>query len=60
MAFDQKEMRRLYEAGRVSAAGGRCWRDTPPGSEPNEQTIPRTGTQFVAPLGAPPPFHGFA
>jgi predicted acylesterase/phospholipase RssA len=49
MAFDPAEMRRLYAAGYEAAAGGRAWRDTPPGAEPQEQTRPRTGTQFLAP-----------
>jgi hypothetical protein len=49
MSFDKKEMRRLYEAGYAAATGGQAWRDTPPGTEPHEQTGPRTGTQFLAP-----------
>lgn len=49
MGFDPAEMRRLYAAGYDAAAGGRAWRDTPPGAEPHEQTRPRTGTQFLAP-----------
>jgi hypothetical protein len=53
MSFDPAEMRRLYAAGYDAAAGGRAWRDTPPGAEPQEQPRPRTGTQFLAP--SPPP-----
>jgi hypothetical protein len=49
MAFDPAEMRRLYAAGYEAAQTGRAWRDTPPGAEPQEQTRPRTGTQFLAP-----------
>ncbi|QDU19469.1 patatin-like phospholipase family protein [Urbifossiella limnaea] len=49
MSFDPAAMRRLYAAGYEAAAGGRAWRDTPPGAEPHEQTRPRTGTQFLAP-----------
>lgn len=49
MTFDRDELRRLYDVGYAAAAGGRAWRDTPPGAEPQEQTQPRTGTQFVAP-----------
>ena len=49
MGFDPAEMRRLYEAGRAAVAGGRAWRDTPPGGEKHEQTRPRTGTRFLAP-----------
>jgi hypothetical protein len=53
MGFDPAEMRRLYEAGYAAATDGRAWRDTPPGAEPQEQTRPRTGNQFLAP-GAQP------
>lgn len=53
MSFDPATMRRLYDAGYAAAAGGRAWRDTPPGAEPHEQTRARTGTQFVAPAAQP-------
>lgn len=49
MKFDRDTMRRLYESGYAAATGGKAWRDTPPGAEPQEQTQPRTGTQFLAP-----------
>jgi len=49
MGFDPAEMKRLYEAGYAAATSGRAWRDTPPGTEPQEQTKPRGGTQFLAP-----------
>ncbi len=49
MSFDPEEMKRLYEAGYLAATGNVAWRDTPPGAEPQEQTRPRTGTQFLAP-----------
>lgn len=49
MDFDPAEMKRLYEAGYAAATGGRLWRDTPPGAEPQEQIKPRGGTQFLAP-----------
>jgi hypothetical protein len=49
MSFDRAEMQRLYDAGFAAASGGRAWRGTPPGSEPQEQNRPRTGTQFLAP-----------
>lgn len=49
MTFDRDQMRKLYESGFAAARGGRAWRDTPPGAEPQEQTQPRTGTQFLAP-----------
>ena len=49
MGFDPVEMKRLYDAGYAAATGGQAWRDTPPGAEPQEQTKPRGGTQFLAP-----------
>jgi len=49
MGFDPTEMRRLYDVGYAAATGGQVWRDTPPGAEPQEQTKPRGGTQFLAP-----------
>lgn len=49
MKFDRAEMRRLYDAGFAATTDGRAWRDTPPGLLPNEQSRPRTGTQFFAP-----------
>jgi hypothetical protein len=54
MSFDREEMKRLYAAGYAAAVAGRAWRDTPPGAEPQEQTLPRTGTQFLAPGTSPP------
>ena len=53
MGFDTAEMKRLYEAGYAASTGRRAWRDTPPGAEPQEQTQPRTGNQFLAPAAAP-------
>ena len=49
MGFDPEEMRRLYDLGHAAATGGQAWRDTPPGAEPQEQTKPRGGTQFLSP-----------
>ena len=36
-----------YAAGR-SAPQGDGWRDTPPGTEPSEQALPRAGTRFIS------------
>lgn len=52
MSFDPAVMRKLYETGYAAATGGRAWRDTPPGSEPQEQTRPRSGNEFYAPGAA--------
>lgn len=49
MSFDRTEMRRLYNAGVAVTTDGRAWRDTPPGILPEEQSRPRTGTQFFMP-----------
>jgi hypothetical protein len=42
--FDPEEMKRLFEAGHDRAVIG--WRSTPPGVNPEEWLLPRTGTQF--------------
>ena len=49
MTFNPAEMQKLYRAGYVAATGGMLWRDTPPGAEPHEQTVPRSGNDFYAP-----------
>ena len=49
MSFDPDEMKRLFEEGKSAATSRRLWRDTPPGAEPQEQSKPRGGTQFLAP-----------
>ena len=49
MTFDRADMMKLYSAGFDAAVTKTVWRDTPPGAEPQEQTAPRTGTQFLAP-----------
>lgn len=46
------DQRVLYEEGyRIGAQGvcGADWRDTPPGTEPREQALPRSGTRFASP-----------
>jgi predicted acylesterase/phospholipase RssA len=42
--FDPEEMKRLFEAGYDRAVIG--WRSTPPGVNPEEWLLPRTGTHF--------------
>jgi hypothetical protein len=46
LSFEPRELRRLYELGREMGQSQKGWRETPPGSEANEQTVPRIGTQF--------------
>jgi len=49
LGLDRADQERLYEVGRgighVTPAGA-AWRDLPPGTEPSEQTLPRSGTKF--------------
>ena len=43
---------RLYRAGYdigLGAATGAGWRDIPPGTDPSEEEVPRTGTKFATP-----------
>jgi hypothetical protein len=47
--FDRDDLQLLYRVGYQMAAGGISWRTVPPGVMPDEQTVPRTGTDFVAP-----------
>jgi predicted acylesterase/phospholipase RssA len=55
LAFDREEQRRLFDAGYRQARAGTDWRSTPPGSQPDETLVPRTGLEFVAPEGPPAP-----
>lgn len=45
--FDPVLMRQLFEAGHDFAFSGRPWRNTPPGLEPDEQRLPRSGVFFA-------------
>lgn len=49
VAFDKDELRMLYDYGYATAAPGIPWRASPPGSAPGEETVPRTGLEFVTP-----------
>lgn len=57
--FDTEEMRSLYRGGYQMGVNGIPWRNTPPGTQPGETILPRTGLQFVVgdvgPLPPPPP-----
>jgi hypothetical protein len=50
MVFDQASMRSLYTRGYQRALAGQAWADVPPVLDASEQSIPRAGTQFLAPL----------
>jgi hypothetical protein len=49
LSFDPDEMKRMFDEGYRLGASGTAWRQTPPGTDSNEQTTPRAGTEFVAP-----------
>lgn len=49
LQFDPSQMKLLYDVGYQAASIGRVWRTRPPGFEEAEQTVPRTGTEFVGP-----------
>jgi hypothetical protein len=47
LSFDPKELQRLYDLGYEMGRTRRGWRETPPGTEISEQSLPRTGTKFA-------------
>jgi hypothetical protein len=49
MSFTTEELQRLYTVGYQMSVNGIPWRTTPPGSQPGETLMPRTGLEFVAP-----------
>lgn len=48
--FRPEEMKRLYVVGYNQAITGTAWATSPPASEWNEGSIPRSGTDFLAPV----------
>jgi predicted acylesterase/phospholipase RssA len=50
MEFDTASMRSLYARGYQWAASGCAWADVPPVLDASQQSIPRAGTQFLAPV----------
>jgi hypothetical protein len=46
MRLSPEEVRKLYEIGWKMGKTKEGWRQTPPGSEVDEQTLPRTGTKY--------------
>jgi hypothetical protein len=49
LEFEPAEMRRLFDAGYCDGLR-QSWRTTPPESAPQEQVIPRKGTDFYTPI----------
>ena len=50
LQLPRDDQQRLFETGRrMGTVPGCCpvWRDLPPGSDPTEQALPRTGTKFA-------------
>ncbi|HEY1600972.1 MAG TPA: patatin-like phospholipase family protein [Pirellulales bacterium] len=50
MVFDEASMRNLYDRGYQWTVAGRAWADLPPVLDASQQSIPRAGTRFLAPL----------
>ena len=46
LALPPEQVRSLYEIGWKMGMSKDSWRQTPPGSEADEQTVPRTGTRY--------------
>ena len=60
MSFDKKSMRQTFDAGRQFGQIGGPWKESPPGIDPEDWTMPRTGVSFTrrangAPIGAVAP-----
>jgi len=53
LSFEPAEMRKLFDAGFVDGRTPKRWRDTPPETDIENQTMPRAGTDFLAPFMAP-------
>jgi hypothetical protein len=46
MKIDQDDLRKLFNLGYCEGKAGGKWRFQPPGSEPGEEEMPRTGTDY--------------
>ncbi len=55
MVFDPAQMRSLYNRGYQLSVNGCEWADVPPVLDASQQSIPRSGTQFLSPVGARAP-----
>ncbi|MFO0930119.1 MAG: patatin-like phospholipase family protein [Gemmataceae bacterium] len=53
LAFEPDELNRLFDHGYIDGRSGTRWRNAPPGSRPGEPVLPRTGTDFLAPVVLP-------
>jgi hypothetical protein len=53
LAFEPTELRRLFDAGFCDGQSPERWRTVPAGAEADEQTLPRSGTDFLAPVTVP-------
>jgi hypothetical protein len=49
LKFEPAELERIFAAGFADGQQPQTWRRTPPESDPQEQIVPRTGTDFFAP-----------
>jgi hypothetical protein len=47
LSLKPQDMQRLYDEGRRLGKDPLAWRNTPPGTEPIEQTLPRAGVRFM-------------
>jgi predicted patatin/cPLA2 family phospholipase len=50
MKFEPGPMRQLFDLGYQRAVTGQAWADVPPVLDASQQSIPRSGTEFLVPL----------
>lgn len=50
MKFEPGPMRQLFDLGFQRAVTGQAWADAPPVLDASQQSIPRSGTEFLVPL----------
>ena len=55
LGFDLGLQRRFFKVGYDSIFRGTTWRGTPPGVEPGEEKLPRSGLEFLVPMPRQPP-----
>ncbi len=49
LSFDTKQMSALFDLGFEMGSSNKAWKHLPPGTDPEEQVLPRSGIQFTAP-----------
>jgi hypothetical protein len=49
LSFEPEDLRALFDEGYRVGLTGEGWRSDPPGFRPEEQVVPRSGTEFRAP-----------